>query len=84
MSSESAEAKKTPYVTYAVIGLCVLVYLWELMNYARSKAALVGPIAIMVSPELWTMFTMTLVHSHYQANPHHLQLNGVLSAGPTD
>jgi membrane associated rhomboid family serine protease len=73
MSSESAVAKKTPYVTYAVIGLCVLVYLWELMNYGAAKAALVDPIATLGISGVWTLFTMTLVHSHTQ--PTHIIFN---------
>ena len=73
MSSESAVVKKTPYVTYAVIGLCVLVYLWELTNYAAAKAALVDPIATLGISGVWTLFTMTLVHSHTQ--PTHIIFN---------
>jgi membrane associated rhomboid family serine protease len=73
MSSESAVAKKTPYVTYAVIGLCALVYLWELMNYGAAKAALVDPIATLGISGVWTLFTMTLVHSHTQ--PTHIIFN---------
>jgi membrane associated rhomboid family serine protease len=73
MSSESAVAKKTPYVTYAVIGLCVVVYLWELTNYAAAKAALVDPIATQGISGVWTLFTMTLVHSHTQ--PTHIIFN---------
>jgi GlpG protein len=73
MSSESAVAKKTPYVTYAVIGLCVLVYLWELTNYGAAKAALVDPIATVGISGVWTLFTMTLVHSHTQ--PTHIIFN---------
>jgi hypothetical protein len=42
--SESAVAKKTPFVTYTVIGLCVLVYLFELRNYPAVVRALVDPI----------------------------------------
>jgi GlpG protein len=73
MSSESAVAKKTLYVTYAVIGLCVVVYLWELMNYAAAKAALVDPIATQGIFGVWALFTMTLVHSHTQ--PTHIIFN---------
>jgi membrane associated rhomboid family serine protease len=73
MSSESAVAKKAPYVTYAVIGLCVVVYLWELTNYAAAKAALVDPIATQGISGVWTLFTMTLVHSHTQ--PTHIIFN---------
>jgi membrane associated rhomboid family serine protease len=64
--SESAVAKKTPFVTYTVIGLCVLVYLWELMNYPAVYAALVRPILTGGVSALWTLFTMTLVHSKTQ------------------
>jgi len=73
MSSESAVAKKTPYVTYAVIGLCVVVYLWELMNYPAAKAALVDPIATQGIFGVWTLFTTTLVHSRTQ--PTHIIFN---------
>jgi membrane associated rhomboid family serine protease len=66
MSSESAVAKKTPYVTYAVIGLCVVVYLWELMNYPAAYGTLVGPIQTGGVSALWTLFTMTLVHDRVQ------------------
>jgi GlpG protein len=64
--SESNVAKKMPVVTYAVIGLCVLVYLWELMNYPAAYAALVAPILTGGVSALWTLFTMTLVHSRTQ------------------
>jgi membrane associated rhomboid family serine protease len=64
--SESAVAKRTPFVTYAVIGLCVVVYLWELMNYPAVEAALVRPILTGGVSAIWTLFTMTLVHSRTQ------------------
>ena len=71
--SESAVAKRTPFVTYTVIGLCVLVYVWELMNYPAAKGALVDPIATEGIAGVWTLFTMTLVHSHSQ--PTHIIFN---------
>jgi membrane associated rhomboid family serine protease len=71
--SESVVAKRTPVVTYTVIGLCVVVYLWELMNYPAAKGALVDPIATQGIAGLWTLFTMTLVHSHRQ--PTHIIFN---------
>jgi membrane associated rhomboid family serine protease len=61
--SEATTVKKTPVVTYTVIGLCVLVYLWELLNYPAVDAALVRPIQTSGVSALWTLFTMTLVHS---------------------
>jgi GlpG protein len=64
--SESTVAKKMPVVTYTVIGLCVLVYLWELMNYPAAYAALVAPILTGGVSALWTLFTMTLVHDRTQ------------------
>jgi membrane associated rhomboid family serine protease len=64
--SESAVAKRTPFVTYTVIGLCVVVYLWELMNYPAVEAALVRPILTGGVSAIWTLFTMTLVHSRTQ------------------
>ena len=30
--SESQVVKKTPFVTYTVIGLCVLIYIWEMLD----------------------------------------------------
>lgn len=64
--SGSQAVKKTPFVTYTVIGLCVLVYLWELNNYPAVEATLVNPIATGGVSALWTLFTMTLVHSRSQ------------------
>lgn len=61
--SESNVLKKPPIVTYTVIGLCVLVYLWELVNFPAVDAALVSPIRTEGVFALWTLFTMTLVHS---------------------
>jgi GlpG protein len=61
--SESNVPKKPPVVTYTVIGLCVLVYLWELVNYPAVDATLVNPIRTAGVLALWTLFTMTLVHS---------------------
>jgi membrane associated rhomboid family serine protease len=65
MSGSTVE-KKTPIVTYIVIGLCVLVYLWELANFPAVEAALVNPILTGGVTALWTLFTMTLVHSRTQ------------------
>jgi membrane associated rhomboid family serine protease len=65
MSGSTVE-KKTPIVTYIVIGLCVLVYLWELANFPAVEAALVDPIRTQGVSALWTLFTMTLVHSRTQ------------------
>jgi membrane associated rhomboid family serine protease len=62
MSGSTVE-KKTPIVTYTVIGICVLVYLWELADYPAVEAALVNPILTGGVTALWTLFTMTLVHS---------------------
>jgi len=64
--SDPAVLKKPPIVTYVVIGLCVLVYLWELANYPAVEAALVNPILTGGVSALWTLFTMTLVHSRTQ------------------
>ena len=64
--SDPAMLKKPPIVTYVVIGLCVLVYLWELANYPAVEAALVNPILTGGVSALWTLFTMTLVHSRTQ------------------
>ena len=64
--SESNVPKKTPVVTYTVIGLCVLVYIWELTNFPAVEATLVNPIATNGVSALWTLFTMTLVHSRTQ------------------
>lgn len=64
--SGSQPVKKTSFVTYTVIGLCVLVYLWELNNYPAVEATLVNPIATGGVSALWTLFTMTLVHSRTQ------------------
>ncbi len=62
--SEAAVAKRTPFVTYTVIGLGVVVYLWELMP--AVEAALVRPILTGGVSAIWTLFTMTLVHSRTQ------------------
>ena len=64
--SGSTVQKKTPIVTYVVIGLCVLVYLWELQDYRAVEATLVDPIRTQGVFALWTLFTMTLVHSRTQ------------------
>jgi membrane associated rhomboid family serine protease len=64
--SDPAVLKKPPVVTYVVIGLCVLVYLWELANFRAVEAALVNPILTGGVSALWTLFTMTLVHSRTQ------------------
>jgi membrane associated rhomboid family serine protease len=61
--SESNVVKKTPVVTYTVIGLCVLVYLWELVNFRAVSQTLVDPILVGNFSTAWTLFTMTLVHS---------------------
>jgi len=61
--SESNVPKKTPVVSYTVIGLCVLVYLWELVNFPAVVGALVDPILIGNISTAWALFTMTLVHS---------------------
>ena len=64
--SDPAVPKKPPVVTYVVIGLCVLVYLWELANFPAVEAVLVNPILTGGVSALWTLFTMTLVHSRTQ------------------
>jgi GlpG protein len=64
--SEPAAVKKTPFVTYTVIGLCVLVYLWELKNYHSAYAALVDPILTGGIFAPLTLFSMTLVHDRTQ------------------
>ena len=61
--SETNVLKKPPIVTYTVIGLCVLVYLWELTNYPAVIRALVDPILVGNISTAWALFTMTLVHS---------------------
>jgi|SRR5580700_6806095 membrane associated rhomboid family serine protease len=61
--SEAQVVKKTPFVTYTVIGLCVLVYLWELANYPAVERTLVYPILTIGVSAFWALFTMTLVHS---------------------
>jgi membrane associated rhomboid family serine protease len=61
--SESTVEKKTPIVTYVVIGLCVLVYLWEMVNFGAVWSTLVGPILTGSIFSAWTLFTMTLVHA---------------------
>jgi len=73
MSSESAVAKKTPYVTYAVIGLCVVVYLWELMNLRGVEATLLAPLDNGGIGAVWALLTTTLVHS--PSNPLHIVFN---------
>ncbi|HTD17455.1 MAG TPA: rhomboid family intramembrane serine protease [Chthoniobacterales bacterium] len=65
MSGSTVE-KKAPIVTYIIIGLCVLVYLWELANFPAVEAALVDPIRTQGVSALWTLFAMTLVHSRTQ------------------
>jgi membrane associated rhomboid family serine protease len=62
MSGPTVE-RKTPIVTYIVMGLCVLVYLWELANFPAVEAALVNPLLTGGVSGLWALFTMTLVHS---------------------
>ncbi|MBV8097780.1 MAG: rhomboid family intramembrane serine protease [Verrucomicrobia bacterium] len=64
--SDPAVLKKPPIITYVVIGLCVLVYLWELANFPAVEATLVDPIRTQGVSALWTLFTMTLVHSRTQ------------------
>jgi membrane associated rhomboid family serine protease len=64
--SGATSVKKVPIVTYTVIGLCVLVYLWELQNYPAVESALVAPIQTGGVSALWTLFTMPLVHSRTQ------------------
>src|ERR1700741_2361629 len=61
--SESNVPKKTPVVSYTVIGLCVLVYLGELGNFPAVVGALVDPVLIGNISTAWALFTMTLVHS---------------------
>lgn len=64
--SDPVAVKKTPFVTYTVIGLCVLVYLWELKDYHAVNAALVAPILTGGISAPLTLFTMTLVHDRTQ------------------
>ena len=61
--SEAAPEKKIPVVTYTVIGLCVLVYLWELSNFNAVFRALIAPFVLPNFTGAWALFTMTLVHS---------------------
>lgn len=71
--SESVEAKKTPYVTYTVIGLCVLVYLWEWMNLHSVEATLLGPLDYGGIGAVWAILATTVVHS--PTNPLHIVFN---------
>ena len=71
--SESAVTKKTPFVTYTVIGLCVIVYVWELTDLRAVEAALVGPLQNGGIGAAWTLLAATLVHS--PSNPTHIIFN---------
>jgi GlpG protein len=61
--SQSTPVKKTPIVTYTVIGLCVLVYVFEKTNLAAVDAALISPLQMGGIGAAWTLLTTTLVHS---------------------
>jgi len=71
--SDPAAVKKPPVVTYTVIGLCVLVYVWEIANVKAVEAVLIGPLQNGGIGAAWTLFTTTLVHS--PTNPTHIAFN---------
>jgi GlpG protein len=50
-----------PIVTYLVIGVCLLVFVWENVDQAGAYLHLVRPIADLPSG-WWTLFSTTLVH----------------------
>ena len=60
--SDSAILKKPPVVTYTVIGLCVAVYLWEMVNERAVDLALVAPVGTKSIAAAGALLTMTLVH----------------------
>jgi membrane associated rhomboid family serine protease len=71
--SESAPEKRTPVVTYTVIGICVLIYVWELVNRRSVEAVLMSPLQNGGLGAAWTLFTTTFVHS--PTNPTHIVFN---------
>ena len=61
--SGSSVVKRPPVVTYTVIGLCVLVYVWEVVNLKSVDAVLLGPVQLGGIGAAWALLATTLVHS---------------------
>jgi membrane associated rhomboid family serine protease len=71
--SASAVAKKLPIVTYTVIGLCVLVYIGELMNYNALELAVNSLLTAGGIQRVVALLFVTLVHS--RSNLMHIVFN---------
>jgi GlpG protein len=71
--SESNVQKKPPVVTYIVIGLCVLVYVFELLNVHAVEGALQSLLVSGALGVVLELLVTTLVHS--PTNPTHIVFN---------
>jgi len=71
--SGSANVKKLPIVTYSVIGLCVLVYVWEMVNWGSVATALDSLLGAGGLQKVFGLLAVTLVHS--RSSPMHIVFN---------
>ena len=71
--SGSANIKKLPIVTYTVIGLCVLVYAGEMLNWGSVETALDSLLGAGGLQRVFGLLAVTLVHSRF--SPMHIVFN---------
>jgi membrane associated rhomboid family serine protease len=71
--SGSANVKKLPIVTYTVIGLCVLVYVGEMVNWRSVETVLDSLLGAGGLQRVFGLLAVTLVHS--RLSPMHIVFN---------
>jgi rhomboid protease GluP len=51
-----------PYVTYGLIGICVVVYLLQVTNYIDITGALIKDNSLIMQGQVWRLFTPMFLH----------------------
>ena len=80
--SESQVVKKTPFVTYTVIGLCVLIYIWEMLDlHGVEDGAAVATSKGRYRSHLDARYRHTGAQPSPEFLSHRVQSDGVLRPG---